>query len=84
VTVTVRDDGVGLPGEADGFSAQADQPRAPTAGSGLGLSIARAIVDAHGGRLALEPVAHGTCWRIDLPVGGDSEPDTASAVAADG
>jgi ABC-type multidrug transport system ATPase subunit/signal transduction histidine kinase len=84
VTVTVRDDGIGLPEPSEGPVDGADRPPAPTAGSGLGLSIARAIVDAHGGTLALEPIARGTCWRIDLPIGGDSDVEVANAAAADG
>nr|MDQ2874250.1 ATP-binding protein [Actinomycetota bacterium] len=42
--------------------------RTQTSGAGLGLSIARGIVAAHGGRLGLVPQARGTCFRIRLPV----------------
>jgi signal transduction histidine kinase len=38
------------------------------AGAGLGLSIAKGIVAAHGGRMALERAPRGTCFRISLPV----------------
>lgn len=36
-------------------------------GSGLGLSIAREYVDAHGGEIALMPSEQGACFRVTLP-----------------
>ncbi len=42
--------------------------RQPDQGLGLGLYIARAIVDAHGGTIAVESSAgHGTVFRVVLP-----------------
>jgi signal transduction histidine kinase len=82
VTITVADDGLGLPPDFDSFD-RANQPRAFTAGSGLGLSISRAIVAAHDGTLVLERPPRGTRWHIELPLAGadpDSEPVTAAAV----
>jgi signal transduction histidine kinase len=37
-------------------------------GAGLGLAIARAIVEGHGGRIWLAPSAHGTRVRFSVPV----------------
>ena len=44
-------------------------------GAGLGLSICRGIVKAHGGRIWAENrEGGGARLRFTLPVGGDSEP----------
>ena len=73
VVISVQDDGTGMapPGSRSG-----------TAGAGLGLSIARGIVHAHGGRLELEPQtpqgqgqAKGTCFSVHLPIEGTSRDD---------
>jgi hypothetical protein len=42
--------------------------RTHTAGAGLGLSIARGIIEAHGGRIELAPLSTGTTFRMTLPV----------------
>ena len=69
VAVTVADDGIGMPAEV---TAAPFEPmrrrRAKTAGAGLGLSIARGIMTAHGGRLDLESADPGTRFRVWLPV----------------
>jgi signal transduction histidine kinase/ABC-type multidrug transport system ATPase subunit len=46
-----------------------------SAGAGLGLSIAKGIVQAHGGRIELAPRSRGTCFRVYLPV--EAEVDAA-------
>jgi len=70
VEVMVADDGTGLsPDLAKApFEATRRQRRAPTAGAGLGLSIAKGIVAAHGGQIELVAAKRGTCFRIRLPV----------------
>lgn len=67
VCVTVEDAGVGIdPDHLDVifnpfFTTKRD-------GIGMGLSICRSILDAHGGRLWAEPrVPTGTCFRFTLP-----------------
>jgi len=41
-------------------------------GLGIGLSISRSIVEAHGGRLTTEPnPAGGALFRFTLPLKGD-------------
>jgi signal transduction histidine kinase len=69
VVISVIDDGTGMPGElAAAVFHITPQRRVPSAGAGLGLSIAKAIVEAHGGSIALRPLERGTCFRICLPV----------------
>jgi signal transduction histidine kinase len=95
VVISVIDDGTGMPGElaAAAFDT-APQRRGPSAGAGLGLSIAKAIIEAHGGSIELRRLDRGTCFRICLPVeasdrpGGEAEqrdgPGGEGALASDG
>jgi signal transduction histidine kinase/ABC-type multidrug transport system ATPase subunit len=69
IVLRVSDDGDGMPPDlAAGPFEPARRRRTKTSGAGLGLSIARGIVTAHGGQLELVPQARGTCFRIRLPV----------------
>ena len=70
ITLTVRDTGPGIPREHlplifDRFY-KADAARA-TAGSGLGLSIVKAIVERHGGAISVRN-DEGAVFEIVLPV----------------
>jgi signal transduction histidine kinase len=69
VTISVTDDGTGMPAEL--AAAPFEPPRnrrAPNAGAGLGLSIAKGIVAAHGGTIELVKPPAGTSFRIRLPI----------------
>jgi len=72
VTVRVADDGEGMPPEILHAPAAATAVRRPhrrgDSGAGLGLSIAKGIVTAHGGDLDLDEAERGTSFRITLPV----------------
>jgi two-component system, OmpR family, sensor histidine kinase KdpD len=72
VRIRVSDEGRGIPREErekvfEAFYRGRESPE--SRGSGLGLSIARAIVTAHGGRIWIdETVGGGTAIVIDLPL----------------
>ncbi|HWW54170.1 MAG TPA: ATP-binding protein, partial [Acidimicrobiales bacterium] len=69
VTVRVIDDGRGIDAELARRAFLPHQRGSTTApGAGLGLAIARGIVDAHGGTIRLEPVADGTTVSVTLLV----------------
>ncbi|WP_417323656.1 sensor histidine kinase [Deinococcus multiflagellatus] len=79
VRLSVQDDGPGIPADQlerlfDRFYRLEDSRSRDQGGAGLGLSIARGIVDAHGGRIWLEsePGA-GTTAHVQLPIGNVPE-----------
>ena len=73
VVLRVEDTGPGIPEEHldrvfDPFFTTKDGRR----GTGLGLSVARGIVEDHGGRIEIDGsrpgAGGGTCFRVTLPV----------------
>ncbi len=69
VSLTVADDGPGLPAKARERLFQPFSGSAKAAGSGLGLAIARELLHAHGGEISLvETGPEGTVFRLDLPL----------------
>jgi signal transduction histidine kinase len=72
VVVEVADDGPGIPaGEAERVFERfyrADQARASDGGAGLGLAIARWIVELHGGRIRVDAASAPGCRMVvELP-----------------
>jgi signal transduction histidine kinase len=66
--IVVADDGPGMT-SSDAGSAFGRGSRGPgSTGSGLGLSIARALTRRHGGELELLPSAHGSTFVISWPL----------------
>jgi two-component system, OmpR family, sensor histidine kinase KdpD len=76
VVVEVADRGPGIPkGEEEAvfrkFQRSSGTDRlGPAGGSGLGLTICRGIIGAHGGRIWLEPTSVGAAFRFSLPLDG--------------
>ena len=72
VRLTVRDDGPGIAVDQrervfERFT-RLDDARSPNGGhTGLGLAIARDIVDRHGGKIAIEGTTDNTCFVVTLP-----------------
>jgi signal transduction histidine kinase len=72
VEIEVADTGDGIPAAErarvfDPFVQGATRAARSNGSAGLGLAIARAIVEAQGGRIWLEDVPVGTCVRFSLP-----------------
>jgi signal transduction histidine kinase len=69
VELAVRDTGPGIPADQiphvfERFSKSTDSP-----GAGLGLAIAKSLVEAHGGRIRAESGPDGTTISFELPSG---------------
>lgn len=81
--VEIRDYGPGIP---PGLAEKIFEPRVrgttDVAGTGLGLPIARGIVEAHGGTLVVAPAQPGAAFLVSLPAdpppGSAAEPAGAS------
>jgi signal transduction histidine kinase/ABC-type branched-subunit amino acid transport system ATPase component len=68
ILVSVADDGDGGAEEIASVLSGLRSRRSATAGAGLGLTIARGIVEAHGGHIVLEAAPRGTSFGIRLPI----------------
>jgi DNA-binding response OmpR family regulator/anti-sigma regulatory factor (Ser/Thr protein kinase) len=87
VRITVTDTGVGIAADdhAKVFEefAQVGDPTARQAGTGLGLTLTRRLVEAHGGRIELQSqVGQGSTFTVCLPCGAPST-NTGTAKPAD-
>ncbi|MGC9523150.1 MAG: sensor histidine kinase [Anaerolineae bacterium] len=79
VTIAVADEGPGIPPEEqsrvfDRFFRGSIAESGHIPGTGVGLNIAQAIVEAHGGRIALSSSPAGTTFTVWLPARAPDEP----------
>lgn len=83
VCIAVSDDGIGFhPGEAEKLFEPFHQSRAQSSeGLGLGLAIAKAIVDLHSGRITAESAGPGcgATFTVDLPAQELGPADTSTS-----
>jgi signal transduction histidine kinase len=71
VAIAVADTGAGIPSDylAKIFEPFVQVPSAAGGGAGLGLSIARRIVEAHGGQLRVQSeVGKGSTFTFTIPI----------------
>jgi NtrC-family two-component system sensor histidine kinase KinB len=76
LAISVCDTGSGIPTEylPHIFDKFVQVPDAPTGGAGLGLTISRSIVEAHGGQISVQSqVGRGTTFTFTLPLAFGSE-----------
>ncbi|MEZ4222650.1 MAG: HAMP domain-containing sensor histidine kinase [Polyangiaceae bacterium] len=68
VVVTVEDDGPGIPeAERDDVFRRYYTTRGHARGSGLGLTLVRAVAEAHGGQAELKQAEQGATFSVRLP-----------------
>jgi len=76
VAVSVSDTGSGIPTEylPHIFDKFVQVPDASTGGAGLGLTISKSIVEAHGGQISVQSqIGRGTTFTFTLPLAAGSE-----------
>ena len=88
VVLEVADSGVGIaPGDRhqifERFYRARSSTKQPVGGAGLGLAITKAIVEAHGGSIAVESeLGLGTTFRVRLPLATAAERPALAAAAS--
>ncbi len=83
IEISIKDEGRGIPAEAiprlfDRFHQVAAEDGARGKGSGLGLSISKALIEAHGGKIIVESeLGKGTTFTLVLPKNAAERPTVA-------
>jgi two-component system, NtrC family, sensor histidine kinase KinB len=81
IAIAVADTGSGIPPEylPRLFDRFVQVPNAPSGGAGLGLAIAKHIVEAHGGQISVRSeLGHGTTFTFTLPIISPTTPIAAA------
>ncbi len=88
--ISVRDTGLGIPAENlesifDRFAQVDSSATRRHEGTGIGLSLARELVDLHGGRIWAESAGEGrgTTMIFELPIGEDDASDEEDVIMGD-
>jgi signal transduction histidine kinase len=69
VVIEVCDDGPGIPDEELAYIFESFRSGSSRGGTGMGLAIVKAIVEAHGGAVSAQNLpGGGACFRLRLPV----------------
>ncbi len=84
LVVRVEDEGPGIPPEHvphifESFYRVEGGLTRQASGAGLGLAICRGFVEAHGGKIWVEPRARGTCIAFSLPLNPPEDDETSPA-----
>jgi two-component system, OmpR family, sensor kinase len=78
VVIEVRDNGPGIPDEELAYIFESFRSGSSRGGTGMGLAIVKAIVEAHGGAISAENLPDGgVSFRLRLPVQGPPPPASA-------
>ncbi len=73
MTITIEDTGSGMNEETVSRVFDLFFTTKPH-GTGMGMAVARSVVDLHGGRLSIASApGHGTCIVVRLPIRASSE-----------
>ena len=89
VAVSVRDTGLGIPKECmphlfEKFYRVRGEDRRDILGTGLGLSLAKQIVDVHGGTITVDSEhGEGSCFTFTIPACAREEKSAPATTAAD-
>jgi len=68
--ITIQDSGPGIPPEILS-KIYSMHFTTKSGGTGIGLYVARSVVEAHGGEIEVDSQpAHGSCFRVRLPLSG--------------
>ena len=78
VVIEVRDDGPGIPDKELAYIFESFYSGSSRGGTGMGLAIVKAIVEAHGGTVSAENLpGGGASFRLRLPAQGSPPPPAA-------